>query len=349
MSSLSIEVTDFFPRLAERRYRENDLSDATWALCHAVPRFAAFLADFIGITMPPGVPVNVEREVSLGVDSRVDIRCSVASATTFIEVKIYDRNYHLQQYAGRIVDHPGSHLVLLTNHVLDPEQRIKTEQLGWSVRLWRDFVECADNTFGNDEILVRAYLRYVRRVCNMIELRDVRFDPSSLYSLVSLNVLIEEVMGGASHSDFTYSRYQTQRAHGSGWTGACFQLQYQHADVQRQVWGFFGLTFEEPGRTQLAIWLDRDWNVQFLDTACEIESLPPERTWLNADGLGIAAADEDLQHLLTLPLAEQRSLLQSLFAVLLKPIEHHLAKACSSCEGEVNTADRSEGHPLGEG
>src|SRR5262245_7796833 len=121
MSSLSIEVTDFFSRLAERRYRENDLSDVTWALFHEVPRFAAFLADFIGITMPPGVPVNVEREVGLGADSRVDISCSVASATTFIEVKIYDRNYHLQQYAGRIVDHPGSHLVLLTNHVLDPE------------------------------------------------------------------------------------------------------------------------------------------------------------------------------------------------------------------------------------
>lgn len=336
-SSLSTEVADFFSRFAERRYRENELSDVTWALCHAVPKFAEVLAQFIGIEVSSGTAVKVDREVDLGAGNRIDISCSVDSVTIFVEVKIYDRNYHLRQYAQRIVGRPGSRLVLLTNHVLDREQQIEAKQLGWSVCSWRDFVSRVESAFHSDDVLVDAYLRYVRRVCNMVELREIRFDPNSLYSLVSLNALIEEVIGGTSHDDFTYSRYKSSRDHGPGWTGAYFQLQYHHADIQRQVWCFFGLFFEEPESTRLGVWIDRDWNAKFLGAARELENLPSDQKWSNTDGFGIAVAGEELQSLLSLPLAKQRSQLQSLFSKLLEPIEEQLARTGPLSQEEGTT------------
>jgi len=285
------------------------------------------LAEFVGTAAPPGTAVKVEREVDLGAANRVDLSCKIDSETIFIEVKIYDRNYHLRQYAERIADHPGSRLVLLTDHVLDREQQIEAEQLGWSVLHWRDFVNHVDSAFGNDSALVSAYLRYVRRVCNMIELRDIRFDPASLYSLVSFSALIEEVILAASHGDFTYSRYENRRDYGRSWTGAYFELQYRHADVQRKVWGFYGLGYGEPEKTELCVCFDSDWNPQSSDLVRELEIFAPDRTWSNANGFGIAAADEDLEVLLTLTLAEQRYRLKCLFVELLRPIERGLAKA----------------------
>ena len=325
--SLSTEIADFFSRFSERRYCENDLSDVTWAMCQAVPRFAEVLAEFVWSPTPLGTVGKIEREVDLGAANKVDISCNVDFVTIFIEVKIYDRNYHFREYAERIADRPGSRLVLLTNHVPDREQQIEAKQLGCSVLLWRDFVNYVDSAFGNGSTLVSAYLRYVRRVCNMRELSDIRFDPASLHSLVSFSDLIEEVIRVASYGDFTYSRYENSRDYGRSWTGAYFELQYQHADVQREVLGFFGLGYGEPGKTKLCVCFDSDWNPQSSDLIRELESFAPDRTWSNAGGFGIAASDEDLELLLTLPLAEQRSRLKSLFKELLRPIERGLAKA----------------------
>ena len=96
MPPLQAEVDVFSRNLAERRYRENGLSDVTWALCSAVPEFATVLAAFAGLALPSDAPVRVEREVEPGAGSRVDISCSVDSAILFIEVRIHDRNYHLR-------------------------------------------------------------------------------------------------------------------------------------------------------------------------------------------------------------------------------------------------------------
>ena len=141
----------------------------------------------------------------------------------------------------------------------------------------------------------------------MVDIRDVRLDPDSLYSLVSLDALIEQVIGGASHGYYTYSRHKTQRDHGRSWTGAYFEARYKRGDVQRQVWGFFGLIFDEPSKAKLAISLDRDWDPRFVDLLCDSGELPRDDRLCLRDGeLRAMAADEDLQEFLTLPLQDRR-------------------------------------------
>jgi hypothetical protein len=91
----------FFRHLADRRCRENDLSDFTWAICESVPDVARIISESVGAQVSEDSIIRIEREFELGGGYRVDFASFVdKSPTIFVESKIYDRNYHLQQYAA---------------------------------------------------------------------------------------------------------------------------------------------------------------------------------------------------------------------------------------------------------
>jgi|GEM_PF-4262677 len=321
----SSDVIAFLSHLAERLYWENNLSDVTWALCQANPNFAAALAQFVGLEVPKGGSVRVEREVYLGDGNRIDIACRLDAVTAFVEVKIYNRDHHLSEYAERVDSIPDSRLALLTNHPIDPKELAKAESLGCKVLRWNDFVSYLQQRLPDDDALLNGYVGYVRKVCNMIDMRDIRLDTNSLYSLVCFHALVEETIPAASHDEFTYSLYRPSRNYGPGWTGANFRVQYQHGDIAREAWPFFGLRFDAPGEAQLMVRLDRDWNAKFLEVPLQPEGLEADLVLCNGNAFGIAAPKDELHRLLTLPLAEQRQPLASLFRNLMKPIEQRLA------------------------
>lgn len=320
----SASVEHFFSRLAERRYRENDLSDVTWAMCNAMRDFGSALANFADPSIPFGATVEVDREVDLGQGCRVDFACRSESGAVFIEVKIYDQNYHIEPYADQVDRQQGARLVLLTNHALASEHQEAAKRRGWAIRKWQDFAEHVKGLFP-EHPLVAAYLNYLRGVCNMIEWRPVRLDPASLYSLVPLHALLDEAIGAASHDPFSYERYRVQREHGSGYLGACFQLDYRQGDVHRQAWGFYGLDFSKPGSAELQVWLYRDWNDDLLRVPLMNGMAGSMRVRSDDHGVGIVASDDVLRKFFHLSLEEQRVESAQLFRELMGPIEAHIA------------------------
>jgi hypothetical protein len=138
--------------------------------------------------------------------------------------------------------YPSCSLVLVTNHHLSPSVFAEATNLGWKILYWRQLVErISARSFAGADPLVKMYLDYVRQVCNMVELRPLKFDATSLYSLVSLTVLIEELVGGASHDDFAYRRspFARDRDPRGRW-GAYYRLTHQPS--RRDLWAFFGVS-----------------------------------------------------------------------------------------------------------
>src|SRR5437660_7898412 len=108
-------VTTFFHELAERRNRENDLSDLTWALCETLPGVARSLCRFFGLGAPDSSTIRIEREFDLGNGCRVDFAWLVSGRPRlFVENKIYDQDYHIHEYANQLVNFAEASLALLS-------------------------------------------------------------------------------------------------------------------------------------------------------------------------------------------------------------------------------------------
>jgi hypothetical protein len=91
-------LEEFFRDLASRHYKENDLSDLTWALGKNCDEFLKSLMVFFGFNFNPDLPTEIIREYFLGDGSRSDISIENGDSVFLIENKIYDRNYHVEQY-----------------------------------------------------------------------------------------------------------------------------------------------------------------------------------------------------------------------------------------------------------
>ena len=100
-------LSAFFSVLAERAYRENDLSDVTYALLEANRAFRQFFLDFFfpheGLE---GEKVVIEREHVIG-DSRPDFWIRNGNEVYLVEVKIWDGGHHFEQY-HKILGEEGS-------------------------------------------------------------------------------------------------------------------------------------------------------------------------------------------------------------------------------------------------
>ena len=99
MEKDSSVISDFFVALSKRAYKENDLSDVTFALCEADAAFKKFFLDFFfGAENLDASEVVLEREVAYPDGSRPDFVIRTGSEVCFVEVKIWDCNHHFAQY-----------------------------------------------------------------------------------------------------------------------------------------------------------------------------------------------------------------------------------------------------------
>lgn len=143
-------LSAFFSALAERAYKENDLSDVTYALLEANNAFRQFFLDFFfpheGLE---GVKVVIEREHVIG-DSRPDFWIRNRNEVYLVEVKIWDGGHHFEQYHKRLkrwtMGSSGLHRELL---VMQCEYlRRRREARSFRNRLWTAYVGRICKTIG---------------------------------------------------------------------------------------------------------------------------------------------------------------------------------------------------------
>lgn len=93
------DIAKFFEALSERAYKENDLSDVTYAMCGADVKFRQFFLDFFFKDAHlDASKVTIEREHSEA-NGRPDFWIKDEEGIGYIvEVKIWDGNHHFEQY-----------------------------------------------------------------------------------------------------------------------------------------------------------------------------------------------------------------------------------------------------------
>jgi hypothetical protein len=248
-----------FRSLAERFHDENSLSNFTFALAKAVPQFAKFICEFFDIQVLDDDLIEVEREVTLGDTSlRVDMAFVFENGRKrfFLENKIWDREYHIEEYAKAVGEDPDTSFGIISNHWLPGKYIELAKQKNWKVRYWDKFIDCIQpSVYGSSQSLIEGYVTYVKEVCVMRPIREIRFNKEALVSLYYFNNLVEKVIRSSYQSSLDYRIIR--EACGRSWSGILYALKRSISSKEIKAW--FGIDYddEEP---VISVSLHWDWN-----------------------------------------------------------------------------------------
>lgn len=256
-------LSAFFSVLAERAYKENDLSDVTYALLEANGAFRQFFLDFFfqheGLV---GEKVVIEREHVLG-DSRPDFWIRSGNEVYLVEIKIWDGGHHFEQYHD-ILKKEGSRdgrwarLGYIANYslcdvnVCEDGMSRKASELGCGLHTWEEFAKRLESDGCSGDPLVRGYLDYLKRVCPYDDfnwrtwskdLNDFNFVKRFYDGLESAICLARCKLYGSSRLAFDRTRL-----------GQFFEWSYNG----KPVWGWLGAYYTNNGAELCVEFEDRE-------------------------------------------------------------------------------------------
>ena len=247
-------LTNFFSALAERAYKENDLSDVTYAVCRSDMAFMKFFLDFFfkGKIRPEDVKI-FEREHSEGKD-RPDFWIETKHGDVYIiEVKIWDWNQHFEQYHNLLKKHLTNsdlvwdHLGYIANYKVMTTEKGKSIDEHCSVHTWQDFKLAIDASGFPKSHLVLAYVQYLKALCHLKEVKIPGKWKISGRDFRCFRELVTQFYGsiGKVKNCSVYSR--SKRNYVSQW---CFGEFFELKDFRAKgnsVWGWFGAYYVENG------------------------------------------------------------------------------------------------------
>ena len=178
------DMKKFFTALSERAYKENDLSDVTYAMCESDICFKRFFLNFFfNKDNLDASSTSIEREHSTDW-GRPDFWIRGKDGTLYIvEVKIWDGSHHFEQYydilAGSNALKDSSDKNVCRNNTkiwerlgyianYDSIKTIKVfndrsaEKICGKVATWKEFITELEDW---EDPIIAAYVQYVRNVC----------------------------------------------------------------------------------------------------------------------------------------------------------------------------------------
>jgi hypothetical protein len=253
----------FFKDLAARLNKENDLSDVTWTMARNCQGFLQVFAEFFNFDFNPDLPAEIYREDPLGEVGRSDFSIENGDAVFLIESKIYNRDYHIEQYGKLkfLKDREIRKLGLITNHRIDEATRAKAKENNFTdPRTWGEFTKYLDNKlrakcfpeeWGD---MIKGYIEYVKEACSIMEFKEIRF--GKLISLFHFNRLIKKVIEEYDREEFEVNLYKASRVNGENWSGQYFSLKKK--DKKETIYPFLGIYYGEEPPT-ICIAFEKDW------------------------------------------------------------------------------------------
>lgn len=180
------DIAKFFEALSWRAYKENDLSDVTYAMCEADAVFKQFFINFFFEDQKLNADeCTIEREVVYtGFSSRPDIVFRKRNKDTFfVEVKIWDSNHHFEQYAKVLkevekIDEVEKHFGYIAAYKINEDQlNDENDKVVFRamnklsrVKTWKDLCDKLERcNYCNDE-KIAAYVKYCRNLCAVDDL-----------------------------------------------------------------------------------------------------------------------------------------------------------------------------------
>ena len=259
----------FFRELASRMYKENDLSDILYALCESSFQFKQFVLDyFFPEEQLNANQASIQREVQYGDGSRPDfvIRCN--EKTYFVEVKIWDRSHHFDQYARTIQTEGNSAescLAYITNYTIDPATLSNRDKQVFNhvkqrVSTWQQFLDALKKK-GEDPVErswatgedVQGFIEYCNEVCPSTD--NEKVDSFSLQKgdflkvrefYTNLNEALKNTLtvSGRQVSVEKYSKGKFNRP--GDWVGMYFSAE---GLLDKKIWGWIGWYLKNDPKT----------------------------------------------------------------------------------------------------
>lgn len=273
------DMKKFFTALSERAYKENDLSDVTYAMCESDICFKKFFLDFFfAKDNLDASSTSIEREHSTDW-GRPDFWIRTKDGSLYIvEVKIWDGNHHFEQYydilKGKnvkddsLVNKEGrneiwEHLGYIANYeaVKNIEVNIgkgkQSVNTLCKVATWKDFVEKLEGENKFKAPMIVAYIQYVKCVCPFddFDLNKWIGDNSSNMADAFKNVktvsngisnAISTLAGSEEGSNIDLKSYtRSSRKFIPQYRMGSF-FEFNLTEKQR-VWGWFGVYYRNDG------------------------------------------------------------------------------------------------------
>ncbi len=164
-------INTFFLRISDRFYKENDISDITWAIIESSNLFKNFFMKFFwqDFTLD-SKNFKATREFSK-YGSRPDFFIENGNDKFIIEVKKYDRNYHFDQYKK---DFPDCKFAFISIYKPPYQESIVT-------KTWKEFISYLENRIKyipdetNEKEIIKGYINYIKGVCEIMEYKKLNF------------------------------------------------------------------------------------------------------------------------------------------------------------------------------
>ncbi len=233
-------MTGFFECLFERKCNENDLSDIVYALIKSDPCFKKNFLDFFGVTYLHPHNIKIEREKSLGDDSRIDFIIETEENILFLENKIDDKDYHFEKYDKAIASQSDreKNIIksLISVHKLSYNDSSHARINGWDVYSWTDFLSKIPWECSGFIDISRQFKNYLKLICRIKEVGRMTFDENTIsiiYFITTIGDSIEKQQGYKlmGKNDIINSKYNN--------IGLYYRMEEQCIDV------WYGMLMED--------------------------------------------------------------------------------------------------------
>lgn len=271
------DIAKFFEALSERAYKENDLSDVTYAMCEADVKFRQFFLDFFFKDAHlDASKVTIEREHS-EVNGRPDFWIKDEEGISYIvEVKIWDGKHHFDDYFDILKksasndateDEVWRRLGYIANYesVKDVEvtigdRRQKVKGL-CRVTTWKEFCDALQAANYFEHPVISAYTAYVKRVCpfdgftvpedwtiRVNDFKDIKKFDAILKGVVEPTTYAKETSSLSGVSGVKLYTGSPRRFRSMQWMGQLFEWKITSRALSgKKVWGWIGARYTDKG------------------------------------------------------------------------------------------------------
>jgi len=217
----------FFACLSERMYKENDLSDITYALINTSEDFKRIFISFItksGKKQAQCANYEVSREFPLDDRNRPDFLFIGGNEAILLENKVWDRDYHFKDYSDALLNQMSSHMqyqayhplkALISAHILGNQDIQSGKNHGFEISYWHDFIALlkdeiakgafAANKYKDDQKdLINGYVKYLEEVVKVPEIGRIQFTKETLKSIIDLSALMKLIVRQHHSQNYDY-------------------------------------------------------------------------------------------------------------------------------------------------
>ncbi len=344
-------INKMFRHLSKRLGKENDLSDITWCMMSIMPEFARKLLEFMDVPFPADEKMEecireyvFERSGSstnTNQRDQIDFLIKTGKGSILLENKIWDTNYHFDQYNKAINDDPtlkaaDHYKRLISAHRLSQTNVNQGVDAGFKIFYWEDLINSLTgklNDFNSEEkTLVIGYKEYIKEVIKMTEIGEIRLDDRVLKSLLYVNNLIEKIikLHPGDGRKFTYAPYTNKnRSFGNAHSGHGYSIHC--VTNNKSAWllfyfQYYTYSFTTDGKPAFIIDLQIDWNS---DLVKRMKKLTRENNDLfsvlsDNEGLAFVMKPDIYEDFKSLDKDGQEEYLFSFFDAVNKVIEEYL-------------------------